>query len=209
MKTTHKFVIKRRNKIISRELPLIFGISGVARCGKDTFAKHLIFKLEKDGFPCLTLSFASAMKHDIDDFLKEKLNISAFTTNNHEKEIIRPIMVAYATDVWRKIDPEVWIKKLEKKILNAIDNKIIVVIPDVRYENEAKFIKQNGGFLIHVKRMGQKPANFEEKSNDPIVKKLADHKVSWKTFTDEKETCNYHLGKLFCSNNWSTYGQFK
>jgi hypothetical protein len=57
--------------------------------------------------------------------------------------------------------------------------------------------------------MGLKPANFQEKVNDPIVKKASDYKIKWKTFSDEKETCNYHINKLFFSKGWSIYGQFK
>ena len=72
-----------------------------------------------------------------------------------------------------------------------------------------KWIKENGGFLIHLSRMGQKPSNFQERLNDPIVKRNADHIIKWKTFTDEKETCNYHLSKLFYTKGWSTYGDFK
>jgi hypothetical protein len=209
MNKNHNFVIKRRNKIVLKELPLIFGISGIARCGKDTLGKHLISKLQKSGFPTIQISFASVLKYDLDPFLKEKVNISAFTENTQEKEIIRPLLVAYGTNVCRKIDPDYWIKKIEKQVKASTSNKIIVVITDVRYENEGKWIKDNGGFLIHLNRMGQKPANFEEKVNNPIVKKIADHKIKWKTFSDEKETCNYHLSKLFYSKGWSTYGQFK
>ncbi len=205
----HKFLIVRRNKIVTKELPLIFGISGVARCGKDTLCKHLVNKLEKSSIPCMTLSFATALKQDIDPFLKEKFNISAFTNDNHEKSIIRPLLVSYGTEVWRKLDPDIWIKKIEKRVENASKNKIIVLIPDVRYENEARWIKKNGGFLIHLSRMGIKPANFEEKVNDPIVKNIADVKIRWKTFTNEKETCNYHLSKLFLNQGWTTYGDFK
>jgi hypothetical protein len=209
MNQNHNFVLKRRNKIVLKELPLIFGISGIARCGKDTLGKHLISKLQKSGFPTIQISFASVLKYDLDPFLKDKVNISAFTENTQEKEIIRPLLVAYGTNVCRKIDPDHWIKKIEKQVKASTSNKIIVVITDVRYENEGKWIKDNGGFLIHLSRMGQKPANFEEKVNDPIVKKIADYKIKWKTFSDEKETCNYHLSKLFYSKGWSTYGQFK
>ena len=209
MNQNHNFVIKRRNKIVLKELPLIFGISGIARCGKDTLGKHLIAKLQKSGFPTIPISFASVLKYDLDPFLKEKVNISAFTENTQEKEIIRPLLVAYGTNVCRKIDPDHWIKKIEKQVKASINSKIIVVITDVRYENECKWIKDNGGFMIHLSRMGQKPANFEEKVNDPIVRKISDHKIKWKTFSDEKETCNYHLSKLFYSKGWSTYGQFK
>jgi phosphomevalonate kinase len=209
MKKTHQFIIRRRKKVISKELPLIFGISGVARCGKDTLGKHLINKLNKSGFPALNISFATELKRDLDPFLKEKLDISAFTENNSEKDIIRPMLVCWGTDTCRKIDPEYWIKKIEKQVRSSINNKIIVVITDVRYENEAKWIKENGGFLIHLSRMGQKPSNFQERLNDPIVKRNADHIIRWKTFTDEKETCNYHLSKLFFEKGWSTYGDFK
>ena len=209
MNQNHNFVIKRRNKIVLKELPLIFGISGIARCGKDTLGRHLIAKLQKSGFPTIPISFASVLKYDLDPFLKEKVNISAFTENTQEKEIIRPLLVAYGTNVCRRIDPDHWIKKIEKQVKASINSKIIVVITDVRYENECKWIKDNGGFMIHLSRMGQKPANFEEKVNDPIVRKISDHKIKWKTFSDEKETCNYHLSKLFYSKGWSTYGQFK
>lgn len=53
MQNTHNFIIKRRKKIVQKELPLIFGIAGVARCGKDTLGKYLMQKLQKNGFPCL------------------------------------------------------------------------------------------------------------------------------------------------------------
>ena len=209
MNKNHKFLIRRRKKIIFKELPLIFGISGVARCGKDTLAKHLIAKLNRSGFPAISISFATELKRDLDDFLKEKLNISAFTNETSEKDIIRPMLVCWGTDVCRKIDNNYWIKKVEKQVKSSINNKIIVVIPDVRYENEVKWIKENGGFVIHLRRMGQKPSNFQERLNDPIVKRNSDYQISWKTFSDEKETCNYHLNKLFFKQGWSTYGNFK
>jgi hypothetical protein len=183
--------------MISKELPLIFGIAGVARCGKDTLGKHLISKLNKSGFPAMNISFAMELKRDLEPFLKEKLNVSAFTEINSEKDLIRPILVCWGTDVCRKIDPDYWIKKVEKQIKSSINNKIIVVVTDVRYENESKGIKENGGFM------------FQERLNDPIVKRNSDYTIKWKTFTDEKETCNYHLSKLFYQKGWSTYGDFK
>jgi len=195
--------------MICKNLPLIFGIAGVARCGKDTLGKHLLNKLEKNKLPCLNISFASALKADLDKFLLEKIKISAFTENNLEKDLIRPLLVTYGTDICRKIDQDYWIKKIDKKVKSSIDNKIIVVITDVRYENEANWIKQNGGFIIHLSRIGQKPANFQEKVNDPILKKLSDYKIRWKTFTDEKETCSWHINQLFKKQKWSTYGEYQ
>ena len=111
MNNTHNFLIKRRNKFVMKELPLIFGISGVARSGKDTLARHLSEKLSKSSLPNITIPFAYEVKRDLDPFLKEKLGISAFTDVTSEKSIIRPMLVAYATDVCRKKDSFFWIKK--------------------------------------------------------------------------------------------------
>jgi hypothetical protein len=193
-----------------KEIPLVFGISGVARCGKDTLANHLKSKLERNGYPVLKISFATAVKEDLDPFLKEKLNISAFTEKTEEKNIIRPLLVSYATDVCRnKINKDFWINRVKPRIEGCVQNKVVVIIPDVRYENEVKWIKSIGGYVIHLTRMGMKPANFEEKANDPIIKKISDYQVRWKTFTDEKETCSYHVSKIFYKNDWSLYGEFK
>lgn len=206
---TNNFIIRRRSKIIVREMPLIFGISGVARCGKDSFAKYLSQKLERMTLPNVTCSFAQNLKLSVDSLTKEMFNISAFTENDEEKKLLRPLLVALGTDVARKYDKDFWIKKIEKKVQSCMDNKIITIIPDVRYENEVKWIKSFGGLVVHITRLGVKPANFEERANNPIIKKLADYKINWKTFTDEKETCTYHVNKLFFKYGWSLYGEFK
>lgn len=209
MKNLHNFILKRKTKLITKEIPLIFGIAGIARCGKDTLAKHLTLKFERMALPSIKVSFAQALKQDLDPLLKDSFNISAFTEDSKEKQIIRPLLVCYGTEIARKINPDYWINKIEKRVESSISNKIITIIPDVRYENEVRWIQSKGGYVIHLSRMGTKAANFEEKVNDPIIKKLSDYKIRWKTFSDEKETCNYHLNKLFYENKWSTYGQFK
>jgi len=207
---THTFAVRRRSKVKFKELPLLFGISGVARCGKDTLAKHLIDKFHKNKFPSVKVSFAGAVKEELDEFLIKKLNISAFTENAKEKEIIRPLLVAYATNVCRNnLGEDYWIKKIKDRINSCVENKVITVIPDVRYENEVKWIKGMGGYVIHLTRMGTKPANIEEKINDPIIKKISDYNIRWKNFKNEKETCSYHICKIFNKNDWSLYGEFK
>ena len=184
-------------------------------CSKCKEEKELCFfsldKTSKDGIRrhCNECRKIESKLYRENNKEKRKETIKKFYVNNKEKELIRPLLVCYGTEVARKIDPDFWIKRLQKRILNSIENKIICIIPDVRYENETKWIQSQGGFVIHLSRMGQKPANFEEKSNDPIIKKAANYKIRWKTFSDEKETCNYHVNKLFYGQKWSTYGNFK
>lgn len=207
---TFKFNLRRRKTNIYKEFPLLIGISGVARSGKDTLADFLEKKLKKQKYPVLKVSFASAVKTDLDPFLKEKLNVSAFTEKNSEKELIRPLLVCYATEVCRnKISKDFWIDKIKERVISSIDSNVIVVIPDVRYDNEVKWIKSLGGYVIHVERSGNKPANFEEKVNDPIIKNIADYKIKWNDFKNKTKSCAYHVAKLFKSNDWSLYGKFK
>lgn len=209
MFSTHTFILKRRRNILMKDIPLIFGISGVARCGKDTFAKYLLSKLERINLPAVKMSFAALLKQDLDPLLQSWFGISAFTEDPKQKELIRPIFVAAGTDVARKADPDFHIKRLEPKVDACLKNKIISVISDVRFENEARWIQSKGGMIIHITRMGQKPANFYEKANDPTVKRIADYKLNWKRFTEEKETCTYHVNKLFYNYGWTTYGDVK
>lgn len=207
---THDFKTIKRRKIVIAKAPIVFGIAGVARSGKDTLAKYIHKKLEKNGTIAAKISFASAVKIDLDVFLKEKLNISAFTEKTEEKNIIRPLLVAYGTDVCRNnIDKDFWVKKIQKRVETNIKNNIITIIPDVRYKNEIQWIKNLGGYVIHVSRCGIEPANLEEKANDPIVEKLSDYKLKWKNFSDEKKTCTRHVAELFRENGWSLYGKFK
>jgi len=195
--------------IVSVNIPLIFGIAGIARSGKDSLGKFLVRKLKRAGMPAIQMGFADAGKKDLDNLLKKSIKISAFTKDDREKKIIRPFLVCYMTDLCRKIDPDFWIKKIKKRVENNKTNNIITVITDVRYINEANWIKENGGFLIHITRMGQKPACINEKYNNPQLKKLADHKIRWKSFTSPRETCLYHLAELFALKDWSTYGKYK
>ena len=114
------------------------------------------------------------------------------------------------TDVCRNnIDKDFWVKKIQKRVETNIKNNIITIIPDVRYKNEIQWIKNLGGYVIHVSRCGIEPANLEEKANDPIVEKLSDYKLKWKNFSDEKKTCTRHVAELFRENGWSLYGKFK
>ena len=76
--------------------PRLIGIAGFARSGKDTAAKILQQKIkERWDIDMKIVSFAKALKQDCDPFLQKHLGISAFSEIPLEKEIIRPILVAY------------------------------------------------------------------------------------------------------------------
>jgi len=159
----------------------IIGICGVARAGKDTLCEIL-----QDIFPeknMTRLAFADALKTECECFLKRNLGISAFTTDEREKELIRPFLVTYGTHLRRRLDPNCWIKVLSK-IINAHGETSNFIITDARYVNELEWIKESKGVIIHVSREGVNPANSEEESNDPILKDLSDYQLDLPTFTN-------------------------
>jgi len=163
----------------------IIGITGLARSGKDSFynlSKPIIESLNQKH---VRYAFADSLKEESDELLSKYVGISAFTEDNSEKEIIRPFLVTYGTHVRRKLNPDCWIDKIQKKIEQDTDKDSWVFVTDVRYENEIEWIHKLNGKAIHITREGNIAPNQEELDNDPILRKRADWQLSWKDFEME------------------------
>ena len=167
--------------------PKIIGLCGNARAGKDTFfnvSRNLLN--ERKVFP-ERFAFADALKQESDKFLISNLGISAFTEDTKEKELIRPFLVTYGTHLRRKLDPDCWIKKIEPNVLSAMVQGVTPVITDVRFGNEADWVRSLGGVMIHIEREGFGPANHDEAENEPILIKKSNQIVRWETLGDNVE----------------------
>lgn len=57
----------------------------------------------------------------------------------------RALLEYLGTEVGRRIHPDVWVKRLEKRILQIPDHLRLIVIPDVRFPNEFDAIHAMGG----------------------------------------------------------------
>jgi hypothetical protein len=187
--------------------PLIIGIAGVARSGKDTFASILTNRLNAVGKSVDKFAFADALKQDCDAFCKEKLGVSAFTQVPNEKLLIRPLLVWYGDAKRKQSNGRYWVDIIDAKV--KASKADFCLVTDVRYDfyerDEISWVKQEcHGLVVHVSRwsmnptnvnlmgtfdkigaveMYQKvfvpPANDHEKENDPKVKAKADHIVEW------------------------------
>ena len=160
----------------------ILGISGVARVGKDTLFT-CIKEINKE-INFTRMAFADELKRESDEFLMKNVGISAFTEDEDEKKIIRPFLVTYGTHVRRKLDKACWIKRIEKTMYSKRQSNQCFVITDVRFANEAEWIKLKGGKVIHLSRNGVLPANDDERINDPVLKSMADFKIKLPTFNE-------------------------
>ena len=129
----------------ARKMRLI-GIAGKARSGKDTAAKYLLNKLGGDWY---IASFADPMK--------EMLNVIGVDTGDGFKDLpvnqygvsTRHMFQTLGTEWGRNlISNDFWVDVFAN--MNAYQ---CVIVPDVRFENEAELIREHG-LLICIEGRG-------------------------------------------------------
>lgn len=126
---------------------MIIGLTGKARSGKDT-AAGIILQL----IPSATkYAFADPLKAG----LKAALGLTDEEVYGELKDTVNPLygktnremLQTFGTDWGRDmVHKDVWLLAAQRLL-----PKGIVVISDVRFENEADFIRENG-VLIHISR---------------------------------------------------------
>jgi len=172
---------------------LIIGISGVARSGKDTFAKILEEEINMS-YAAFRHAYRRALAHQLKSDVKEdfmnRFGIDSFTQDPIEKAVIRPFLVEYGKRFREETQGQHWTGKLQKEIKSKFKSSIIIVT-DIRYavyeKDEYSWIRRQNGLLIHVSRYDKGikdlilPPNDDEAFNDPILEALADYKVVWPT----------------------------
>lgn len=179
----------------------IIGIGGVARSGKDTLARVFAKILQQRGYNVVIDSFAKPLRDDSDDFLYENFGISAFTTDNKEKEIIRPFLVGFAECHRKQTKGGFFWRKMAERI-EPLASGTIILIPDLRFaeyqEDEIDFVNRNG-WSFHLSLFNERggktgPANRTEAVNDTLLKKKCIEKLEWDA-TIDPETVYIKFGE--------------
>ena len=126
----------------------LIGISGPARCGKDTAADHILNK--RPAYQ--KTSFTDPLKA----MLKVGLGLSDAQLYGSEKDVIdinygcspRGMLQTLGTEWGRELtNGDIWVTAMENH-LNKIGGGTFV-IPDIRFENEAAFVRKHGR-MIHI-----------------------------------------------------------
>lgn len=131
-----------------KQYPLI-GFTGRAGSGKDTAADYLV-----EHFSYYKLTFANPIKlackelygFTHDELYGDKKNI----TNQHG--FLPRLAFTQLGDMCRNQDPEFFIKRLNIDLIPLLNKNVQVVISDVRFPDEIKFIKENKGIVIGLQR---------------------------------------------------------
>lgn len=128
----------------------IIGITGLKQSGKDTTAAYISEQLCLDGFRCNRVGFADRLKTEICAALK-----ITHSELESDKKTYRGILQWWGTEYRRtKFGNDYWVKRLHDNLMSLPD-ETVVIIPDVRFLNEAQYITLAGGKLIRVIRAGQ------------------------------------------------------
>ena len=131
----------------------IIGLVGKKGSGKTTLANDIYSYCRKNSL-CYKFSFSSILKSMI---LKAKIceeDELYFNKTTFSRGMLQKI----GTNIIREqIDKDFFCKKMIKELMeiskiNPTDKNIIIVIDDVRFQNEAELIGNIGGILIKVIR---------------------------------------------------------
>lgn len=163
---------------------MLIGIAGRKQSGKDTVAsmiQYILVSKEKstyDGwkeFKVSTLNpemymkqngtyiriipFAYHLKKCVADILNcpvKSLYLEAFKVQLIPwlSITVRQFLQRLGTEVGRNIDPDIWIKAFDHQFGGLI-NLDDLIIPDVRFVNEANYVKDHNGILLQTNRGSQ------------------------------------------------------
>lgn len=165
----------------------IIGISGAARCGKDTLCRGLIREFDKIGIKAVRKSIAGdTVKNDLKAILFEKIQFDSFTEDNQEKESVRPLLVEYGKIMRQKTNGRYFIDQFK------IEEDCVNIIPDIRYaeylKDELYWLKNEmNGLSIFIDREEIFDANDTEKINNKLIKEVADFHLKWGRLNEQSE----------------------
>jgi hypothetical protein len=151
---------------------MLIGVTGYAQSGKDTAAQVM-----RDEYGFRIVSWADALRRDIavlDPIIAPNgtrlsdVGYMSYEQLKRDFPEYRRLLQVYGTDVHRTIDSDYWLKRT----MQSIEEGENVVIPDVRFPNEAQVVDH----LLLVSRKGVGPVN-DHPSDQGLAFPYADAEV--------------------------------
>lgn len=117
---------------------MIIGISGKARHGKNTIGMFLAMHLKSKGVASKQVGLADELKKDA----------RLYFGWDGEKDALGRFALQRYGSLMRETNIDYWIERLQMSSMGV--DEVVYVITDVRYKNEADWIRNHDGFLIRV-----------------------------------------------------------
>ena len=135
---------------------ILIGLHGMARAGKDTAANYLAAH-----YAFIAYAFATPLKAA----LQQMFLLTAAQISGDEKELPlvaigkspRELMQLLGTEWGRHlVHKDLWLLLAEQHLTNMLELRDGhlpgFVISDVRFENEAQWVRNRGGSVVHIQR---------------------------------------------------------
>jgi len=129
-------------------MTVLIGLIGLKQSGKDTFADYLVANHH-----FRKLAFAEPVKKLCQTMFlltEEQLNDPELKEKVDGRWGLSPrqMMQKVGTDMVRQMwDDDFWVKNMDMRLSQIADN---VVISDVRFPNEAEWVRGKGGLLVRI-----------------------------------------------------------
>ena len=176
----HEIVDSFERKTMSRALspPKVIGLHGVAKSGKSTAAA--ILKMYGD----VEIPLAAPLKRSIAAIF----HIPVVSLEEQGfKESVAPIggipwrkylQGLGAEGFGRALDPEYWIRLNQFSVQKALSDKNVagVVIPDIRFSNEAEYVRREGGIVLKIERLNGERL-YGDLASHPSEQGISEHLV--------------------------------
>jgi cytidylate kinase len=152
---------------------MLIGITGKARSGKDTVARHLatshgfdhywFSKPMKDALAAMLGWTSEHLYGDLKEFIDPFYNVSP-------RRALQTIGTDWGRDI---INKDLWLLCAERAITNSPN----LVISDVRFDNEASLIRSKGGIVLRISRDDAQEV-AEHVSESGVSEQLIDMTIS-------------------------------
>lgn len=155
---------------------MIIGLCGCKRSGKDTVARFLTDTCNRK---VRLFAFADALRDvvkitfgfddcDFQDDVSKETKISPLFPGSQFTP--RRALQFVGTDLFRnQVDPDIWVKIAENKLTQEQEEGTIVIVTDVRFENEMNMLRRLGAKLWFVSR---EIKSFSSHASEAFVQNL-------------------------------------
>lgn len=128
----------------------LIGLKGKKQSGKNACAEAICRIMMQQGYTPVIVGFADSLKTELAElFATEPLHIEKIKNN----PAMRWILQRYGTEYRRNENANYWIQQMDEKLKYREEKyNYLIVIPDVRFQNEQDWIKSKGGWIFNVNR---------------------------------------------------------
>ena len=133
---------------------LVIGLCGSIGSGKTAIAMEILFKACTGGNSAAICSMADPLK---------KLAVEHFGWDRKKDARGRILLQILGTEAGREYNKDLWVDKLDSRV-KKYSKETIVIVDDVRFDNEVEYIENSGGKVFYIDR-GDKIACTHKSEN--------------------------------------------